>query len=266
MPGFRTAVVPDEDVDILVRGPVTTQDIAYVGHAVAGAGLAGTGAGHLRFKLAEYRGGDRGTVGVAQLTVELAGRMVRGQASAGTVEAAIDGAVAALVPRIDRLAQRLTPAEAGPPSFTGEAWDLRTARALPAVVRIGGKARRVARHKACPPAAQTLGAAALTMDLRDYDFHLFADEASGQDAVVTRAGAAGYRVAADRPDLLGSAPDGVPVADAPSRLPGLTLPEAALALDASAAAFLAFTGVGSGRAAVLYRRFDGHLGLLSPLW
>ncbi|UQU61771.1 sigma 54 modulation/S30EA ribosomal C-terminal domain-containing protein [Couchioplanes caeruleus] len=266
MPGFRTAVVPDEDADILVRGPVTTQDIAYVGHAVAGARLAGTGAGHLRVKLAEYRGGDREPVAVVQINVELAGRMVRAQAYAGPVEAAIDAAVAALVPRIDRLARRLAHAEAGPPSFTGEPWDLRQARTLPPVVRIDGKARRLARHKACPPAAQTIGAAALTMDLRDYDFHLFVDEAGGQDAVLTRAGAAGYRVAADRPDLLGSAPDGVPVADAPSRLPGLTLPEAVLALDASAAAFLAFTGVGSDRAAVLYRRFDGHLGLLSPLW
>ncbi|MEV4703016.1 sigma 54 modulation/S30EA ribosomal C-terminal domain-containing protein [Actinoplanes sp. NPDC049316] len=266
MPGFRTAVVSDEDVDILVRGPVTTQDIAYVRHAVAGARLTGTGVSHIRFKLAEYRGGDREPVAVAQLNVELSSRMVRAQASAGTVAEAIDRAVAALVPRVARLERRLTHAEAGPPSFTGEAWDLRTARTIPPVIKIGGKARRVARHKACPPAAQNLGAAALTMDLRDYDFHLFVEGASGQDAVATRAGAAGYRVGADRPDLLESAPDGVPVADAPARLPSLTLPEAVRALDASAAAFLPFTGVGSGRAAVLYRRFDGHLGLLTPMW
>jgi len=266
MPGFRTAVVPDEDSDILVRGPVTTQDIAYVRHAVAAAPWRGAGAGRVRIKLAEYRGGDREAVAVAQVNAELTGRMVRTQAAAGTVSAAIDLAVAEFGPRLHRLRRRLARSEIGPPSYLDEPWDPRPARAVPAVVKVGGRARRLARHKACPPAVQDLGAAALTMDLRDYDFHLFVDGASGQDAVATRGGAGGLRLAADRPHLLGGIPEGVPVADGPVRLPGLTMPEAVQALDASGAPFLAFTGVGQGRAAVLYQRFDGHLGLVTSLW
>ncbi|MFI7602400.1 hypothetical protein [Actinoplanes sp. NPDC049681] len=266
MPGFRTAVVPDLDVDILVRGSVTTEDIAYVHHALATAPLTAAGGDHVRVKLAAYRGSDRETVAIAQINVELSGRMVRSQTAAGTSADAVGQAVAALVPRVRRLHRRLTGSEAGPPSFAGEPWDLRPARVIPPVIKVGGRVRRVARYKSCPPAVQDFGAAALTMDLRHYDFHLFVDESSGQDTVATRAGAAGYRLAADRPELLGAAPAGVPVAGGPSRLPGLTLPEAARALDASPAPFLAFTGIGSGRAAVLYQRFDGHLGLLTPLW
>jgi hypothetical protein len=266
MPGFRTAIMPDRDVDVLVRGPVTTQDIAYARHAVTEAPWREAGADHLRIKLAEYRGGDRETVAVAQVNAELTGRMVRTQASSGTVAGAVDLAVTEFGPRLHRLWWRLTRSEAGPPSYLGEPWDPRAAHTIPSVVKVGGKARRLARHKSCPPAVQDLGAAALTMDLRDYDFHLFVDGASGQDAVATRGGAAGFRLAADHPHLLGGIPEGVPVADAPVRLPSLTMPEAVRALDLRDVPFLAFTGVGSGRAAVLYRRFDGHLGLLTSLW
>jgi hypothetical protein len=44
------------------------------------------------------------------------------------------------------------------------------------------------------------------------------------------------------------------------------LPEAVRALDTSRAAFLPFTGIGSGRGTVLYRRFDGSLGLITSPW
>ncbi|BCJ49305.1 hypothetical protein Asp14428_07800 [Actinoplanes sp. NBRC 14428] len=265
MPGFRTATVPEQDVDIRVRGPVTLPDLACVRHAVAEARWRESGAGHLRIKLAGYRGGDRRAVSAAQVNAELCGRMVRAQATAGTVADAVRLALSRLDPRVRRLRQRLAGCEAGRPCFIGEPWELRARHVIPPALRVGGNARRVARHKTCPPAVQDLGAAALTMDLRDYDFHLFTDESSGQNAVVTRADCAGFRVVADQPRLLGAATEGVPVAGPPLCLPAHTLPEAVRALAASGAPFLPFTGVGSGRAAVLYQRFDGHLGLLTSL-
>jgi hypothetical protein len=49
-------------------------------------------------------------------------------------------------------------------------------------------------------------------------------------------------------------------------LPELRLPEAVRRLDAGGLPFLAFVTTTSARAAVLYRRFDGQLGIVTPIW
>jgi hypothetical protein len=37
-------------------------------------------------------------------------------------------------------------------------------------------------------------------------------------------------------------------------------------LDANIVPFLAFVARSSGRTTVLYRRYDGHLGIVPPVW
>ena len=266
MPGFRSTVTADRDLDILVRGSVTTQDIAYIRHAVAELLRAATETDPVRVKLAEYRDGDGVSLAVVQVNLELHGRLVRAQASADTLPAAVDRAATALAPRIHRLQRRLSLSEMGPPSFADEPWDRRAARILPQIIKTEGRVRQVTRHKTYPLAVQDLGAAAFTMDLRDYDFHLFVDDVSSQSAVLLRTGAAGFQLLVDRPGLLGRCAGGVPLQGPASPLPRLTLPEAVRALDTSRAACLAFTGIGSGRGTVLYRRFDGNLGLITSRW
>lgn len=266
MPGFRTAVTADRDLEILVRGSVTAQDVAYFRHVVAGLLPAATGTDHVRVKMAEYRDSDGESLAVVQVNLELHGRLVRTQAAADALPAAVDRAAIALVPRIDRLRRRLLLGAMGPPSFADEPWDRRGARAMPRTIKTEGRSRQVKRHKAYPLAVQDLGAAAFTMDLRDYDFHLFVDDVSSQNAVLLRAGEAGYRLLVERPELLGRCAGDVPLQGPASSLRRLTLPEAVRALNTSHAAFLAFTGVGSGRGTVLYRRFDGNLGLVTSLW
>jgi hypothetical protein len=49
-------------------------------------------------------------------------------------------------------------------------------------------------------------------------------------------------------------------------LPQLRLADAVRRLDAGVLPFLAFVTTTSGRAAVLYRPFDGHLGIVTPIW
>jgi len=66
---------------------------------------------------------------------------------------------------------------------------------VPAIRRAVGQARRIVRHKSAALPVQDPDAAALTMDLRGYDFHLFSDDHGGQDAVVYRGAQTGYRVA-----------------------------------------------------------------------
>ncbi|MCM4081261.1 sigma 54 modulation/S30EA ribosomal C-terminal domain-containing protein [Paractinoplanes hotanensis] len=207
MPGFRTVVTADRDVAILVRGSVTAQDIAYTDGTLTRLLRSIPAAEHARVKLAEYHSSGRRPLAVVQVNVELDGRLVRSQSTAGVLSLAVDRVVSSLAPRIRRLQRRLAADEIGPPSFGDEPWDRRAARGPTQAVTAKSTARRITRHKAFPLAVQDMGAATLALDLRDYDFHLFVEDVSGQDTVVVRGGAAGFRLAAARPQLL---PPGCP--------------------------------------------------------
>ena len=255
MPGFRTGTRSDE-VDILVRGPITTEDIAYVQRTVRAAPAWSPAVTHPRVKLAMHRGAD-GPFCVVQANLRYDGRLVRVQEVGGSVTDAVDRVAAVLPERVRRLA-RLVSSAAGPPSFDGEPWTRRPPRVMPPVPAPA----RLVRHKAFPAAVQHPDMAALTLDLRDYDVLLFTDAGTGIDAVLYRQGPTGYRVAG-----AGAAPAGtatVLAGDAP--LPVLAIPDAVRALGPGDAAFLPFVAAATGRCAVVYRRFDGGLALVTTLW
>jgi hypothetical protein len=261
MPGFRTGTRSDHDVDILVRGSVTTQDIAYVQRTVRAAPAWSPAVTRPRVKLAAYRGAG-GPFCVVQVNLQYDGRLIRVQEVDATVPAAVDRVAAALPGRIRRLARHLSAAALGPPSFADEPWIRRPPRRIPAVVLPAGRSPGLVRHKAYPAAVQHPDMAALTMDLRDYDAHLFVDDATGADAVLYRQGPTGYRMAGPGPGSPGTA--AVRADEEP--LPALTIPDAVRRLTAGDAPFLAFAAVRTGRCAVVYRRFDGALGLVTTLW
>jgi sigma 54 modulation/S30EA-like ribosomal protein len=265
MPGFRTARNAARDMDILVRGPVTAQDITDAQEIVRHALHAERPIDHVQVKLADYRAGAPAGCCVTQVNVDCAGRTVRGQQSGGTVAEATEQVAGELPSRLRRLEQHLA-AEFGPPSFDQEAWEGRPPRSMPALAASGSHAPRLVRHKACPLARQTPDTAARTMDLRDYDFHLFVEDPSEQDAVMYRGGPTGYRLTAPAPALLAGAASSVPVDVDPAVLPVLTLPEAIRAIEAGGTQILVFVTVRTGRGAVLYRRFDGHLGVVTSAW
>lgn len=106
--------------------------------------------------------------------------------------------------------------------------------------------------------------AALTMDVMDYDFHLFVDADTGSDSVIYRVGPTGYRLAR----LAGMAPPGTPVA-VPLTIdvhpvPDLTPAQAVARLEETEMPFRFFRDTMTGRGAVLYRRYDDQYGLISP--
>jgi hypothetical protein len=113
---------------------------------------------------------------------------------------------------------------------------------------------------------QPVAAAALTMDLRDYDFYLFANDHDGQDSVVYRGATAGYRMSTMTGTAAIDAPTGSQVEVDNDPMPSLMLPEAIRRLDMIGHPFLVFAGAANGRAEILYRRYDGHLGLVTPVW
>jgi hypothetical protein len=124
--------------------------------------------------------------------------------------------------------------------------------------------RRIARVKVVHPAVLGVDQAVGVMERRDYGFHLFVETGNGQGSVVYRAGTAKYRLAqvVPGPELL--APYSVALSCFDRPVPRLGTAEAADRLGLSEVAFLFFFDLDRRGGAVLYRRYDGHYGLICP--
>ena len=101
------------------------------------------------------------------------------------------------------------------------------------------------------------------LDVLDYDFHLFTERSTGQDSVLYRLGDR-YRLAQARPepDRIGPLPASVTLSEHPA--PVLTLAEAIRRLEWLGQPFVFFVDPDTGRAGLLYHRYDGHYGLVGP--
>ncbi len=198
---------------------------------------------------------------VAQAVVDLDGRPVRAHVAAPTMQEAVDLLHDRLVSRLARVRQhrdlhrhRVTAGSAG--------WDDDVTRGhRPHRRGLAPEARRIVRHKAYSLPRQTAGAAVFEMEAMDYDFHLFTDVASGCDSVVYRdQRAGGYRRATAGP--VGEPEPGLTVSTA--GVPELPVAEAVSKLDLTGLPFVFFTDAATGRGNVLYHRYDGHYGLITP--
>ncbi len=130
----------------------------------------------------------------------------------------------------------------------------------------------VARRKEALTQRLTPMQAAEVMDAMDYDAHLFTDVETGEDAVVYRAGPSGLRLARQRqvfpPGWLCSSNlsgPPVPLVVNPHRAPGLTEAAAVRRMREHRSRLLFFTDPASGRGQLLYPRYDGNLGLITPV-
>ncbi|GGM45536.1 hypothetical protein GCM10012275_15720 [Longimycelium tulufanense] len=196
------------------------------------------------------RSADPAEPALAQVNLDVAGTGVRAQAAAPTFTEAVDLVHERLRERLSNLARiarigRIRPAE-----------PLASARnpELPA------EEPRVVRHKTYAPERLAPEEAAFDMELLDYDFFLFRDATTDRDAVVFRDPAGLPRLIRIRPDRDVPAPFPVVGASAPR----LTTAEAVERLAATGARFVFFVDAASGRGHVVYRRYDGRYGLISP--
>ncbi|MET8624244.1 sigma 54 modulation/S30EA ribosomal C-terminal domain-containing protein [Kitasatospora sp. NPDC004669] len=225
-------------------GEALAEARARVAAAAALASGAGTLVESLRVRLAGVAGGV-----LAQANAEVDGRRIRVQRAAAGLGDSLDRVADSLRGRI----RAVTGAWAPRP------WSVQPAP-TPPVPPTGG--RRIVRRKQpslvwCSPEA-----AARTMDAMDYDIHLFTDPATETDAVVYRVGPTGYRLARTLP----AGPFGrrtAPITLSPHGAPLLTEQRAVDRLEAAELPFLFFAHPADGRGRVLYRRFDGQLGLIA---
>lgn len=239
--------LPAADVDVRSRGPVgqDERDCARAMIAAVTARHPGTGAVRVRLTGGHHPGGPM----VVQVNLRVAGAPARIQVAGPTAAAAIPaGAV-----RLDRQIRRL-----------GTAWEPwpwpdpeRQALAVP------GR-DRIVRRKTVPLRPRRTCQAASMLAAMDYDVCLFTDVDTGEDAVVYRAGPTGLRIARQH-SMRPAAPSGTPTPTVNSRRTPVLTPESAAARLAEGwLPFLFFTGQDSGRGGLVYRRYDGGVGLLSP--
>ena len=121
--------------------------------------------------------------------------------------------------------------------------------------------RQVVRRKTFTLGRLTPAAAAFEMEMLDYDFHLFLETDTGQDAVILRLADGGYELMRVSP-ARGEGSMGIPVSSAEPPL--MHLAEAVQRLNESGEPFAFFVDAVTQRGNVLYRRYDGHYGLIAP--
>ncbi|WP_037603611.1 sigma 54 modulation/S30EA ribosomal C-terminal domain-containing protein [Streptacidiphilus rugosus] len=255
-------------VDIVVetRGPVSLAAPDYArAKLLSVAECVGEPVLALRVKLTQETSHAVAQPSRAQATVDLDGRPVRAHVRAATMQEAVDQLQQRLRSRIARVRQhrdhgRDTVRRAGAVSW--EQGDDRNPQPLP---RATGE-RRVKRHKSYSLARQTPWSAVFEMEAMDYDFHLFTDARTGRDSVVYRD--TDTDTDTDGYALVSTGPETMPEPGmALSRLgaPELTVRQAIDRLDLSGRPFTFFTETVTGRGNLLYHRYDGDYGLITPV-
>ena len=123
--------------------------------------------------------------------------------------------------------------------------------------------RQVVRRKTFAIGEMTVDEAAFDMDMLDFDFYLFREYGTGSDVLLVRRpdgyGLRRLRVAPST--AVGATVD---VTVEPDLAPTLSVDEAVEWLNLSGEPFVFFAHAETGRGNVLYRRLDGHYGLITP--
>jgi len=199
---------------------------------------------------------------LAQATIDLNGRIVRAQAAGQTMREAIEHMAARLRVRLDRSARDWSVRRGTLPVPEPGEWRHQSIPAhRPPYFPRPADTRAVIRRPGYAARPLTPEEAVAELDLLDYDFCLFTERSTGEDSVLYRVGDR-YRLAQARPkpNRLGPLPAAVTLSRHPA--PVLRLAEAITRLDLLGQPFVFFVNPDTGRASLLYHRYDGHYGLV----
>ena len=200
----------------------------------------------------------------AQVNIDLNGRLIRTQALAETMREATEHACDRLRIRLERTARNWAALRGGQPSPGPGEWRHQSPPTprLPYFPR-PPEERAVMRRKSYALAHLTPDEAVADAELLDYDFHLFTEKSTGEDAVVYRI-KDGYRLELSRPQSgrLGPVAPSITVSKIP--VPRLPVTEATARLEVTGQLSLFFVNAETGRGNLIYHRYDGHYGLIEP--
>ena len=200
----------------------------------------------------------------AEAEVDLQGRFVRARTAARSMEAAVDDVAERLQRHVRRYVERLITREREPTQALPGEWSHRSwAPPRPSTFVRPAEEREIVRRKSFVFAAMSVEEAADALEDLDHDFLLFHDAGTDADAVVY------WR---DDGLLAVIEPRSVQVADEmgpfvqQSRFSSPIELEAAVAeMNAVGHRFVFFENAATGRGNVVYRRCDGHYGLIEPV-
>ncbi|AEV73772.1 ribosome-associated protein Y (PSrp-1) [Mycolicibacterium rhodesiae NBB3] len=221
---------------------------------------------HARVRLTEHADPAVQRPVVAQANLDVDGRMVRAQADGSTANEAIDRLDARLRQRLQRVSDHWQARRGGLPGDEPHQWRHESEPThRPNYFPRPVEERRIVRRKSFTPAPCSVDEAALEMELLDYDFHMFTEEGTGVIGVLYRGEPGTYRLALVMPAMADQlAPYELPLTISSQPAPCITIDEAVVRLGILGLPFLFFIDAAQGRASVLYHRYDGHYGLITP--
>lgn len=193
----------------------------------------------------------------AEATVDVGGTTLRAHAVEPTMDEAVDELESRLRRQLVRLRERTRTRHrwTGVPEEHEWRHGDRRREPVPYFPRAEGS-RDVVRRKSFASEPMTVDEAAYEMDLLDHDFYLFRHAGTGEPVLVHRREAGGYGVQGG-PDEASVGP----VTREPDP-PELTNDLARARMDAGQEALLFYRDPDTGDGRVLYRRYDGHYGLI----
>lgn len=203
---------------------------------------------------------------LAEATLDVNGRPVRAHVAGHDMMEAVDLLEERLRRRLDRHAHHGDGDRRRSPVPQPGEWrhgDLPTQR--PEYFDRPVEEREVVRHKTFALEPMTCDEAAFDLDMLGHDFYLFTELHTGADSVIFHAGDDGHlelMQAAERTVVPEDC--AVPIVASSQHPPELTLAEAEERLDAGHERFVFFVNTETGRGNVVYRRYDGHYGLITP--
>jgi hypothetical protein len=240
-----------QQIAVTLRGDVGPKDVRYAQRKVAH--VTQFVAEPIVFAMVKLTAaGDpaRERPAMAQAVLEIDGEMVRAHVAAHVMTEAVDLLEERLRGQLEmRTDRRIALRKRGPGPREPREWrhgDPPTHR--PPYFPRPVEEREVVRHKSYDLNALTPAEAHEAMLRLDYDFYLFTDTLAGEDSVV-------FRLPDGRADLWSLS--------APQPAPTLDEAQAVARLDLTAEPFLFYRDAPSGRGAVLYRRYDGHYGVIT---
>lgn len=218
-----------------------------------------------RVKLTVTNDPARSRPAIAQALIDVNGDLVRAHVAAETMPAAIQLLSDRLDDKLDHRAQHhqglhKSSGVSGP----GEWRHGSLPSANPGYYDRPIEERRLVRRRTFAPEGITPDEAIFEMRELDYDFYLFVDGGSGEDAVVERQPDGSARLTRLHP--LSAQPGNLAEAFTVSEHapPLLTVEEALERLGAIGQNFLFFADAATGRGNMVYKRYDGHYGLITP--
>ena len=199
----------------------------------------------------------------AEAEVDLKGRLVRARAAAPSMEAAVNEVAERLLRRVRRYVDRLITRKRDTGRTADGEWPHRSrSRPRPSALPRPAAEREIIRRKSFAFGPMSVEQAADAVEDLDHDFFLFHDSHTDADGVVY------WRddglLALIEPASAQLRDDRGPVVETSRFSSPIELQAAINEMNEVSHRFLFFEDSVSGRGNVIYRRYDGHYGLIEP--